>query len=197
MNEILINLVVEDVLSATVAQAMLKSSERPFLVATVRNERGFGAIKTKIRKFNQAAQWMPYLVITDLDNHPCPVTMVNEWIATPRHNNLIFRVAVREIEAWLLADRENIARFLQISSAQIDRSPETLHDPKAALIQAVKKHSRSRSIRTDIVPIGATSSIGPNYNGRLSEFTMKHWDVNLARTNAPSLDRAMRSLENF
>jgi Domain of unknown function (DUF4276) len=113
------------------------------------------------------------------------------------HRNLIFRVAVREIEAWLLADRENIAQFLQISSAQIDRSPETLRDPKTALIQAVKKHSRSRNIRMDIVPIGATSSIGPNYNGRLSEFAIQQWDVKLARANAPSLDRAMRSLENF
>jgi hypothetical protein len=197
MNEILMNLVVEDVLSATVAQVMLKMSGRPFVVDTVRNERGFGAIKTKIRKYNQAAHWMPYLVITDLDNHPCPVTMVNEWIDTPRHKNLIFRVAVREVEAWLLADREHIAQFLQISSAQIDRNPETLQDPKGALIQAVKKHSRNRNIRTDIVPIGTTSSIGPNYNGRLSDFVMQHWDVNLARENAPSLDRAMRRLEEF
>ncbi|MCS7168176.1 MAG: hypothetical protein RMI91_03400 [Gemmatales bacterium] len=42
---------------------------------------------------------------------------------------LCFRVAVRAIEAWLLADAPNLARFLHVCPNLIPPDPESLSDP--------------------------------------------------------------------
>lgn len=47
---------------------------------------------------------------------------------------MCFRIAVREVEAWLLADAEQAAGFLAVPLARIPAEPETLPDPKATLI---------------------------------------------------------------
>ncbi len=56
---------------------------------------------------------------------------------------MCFRVAVREVEAWLLADREQIARFLSIARSRVPQSPETLDNPKQRLVE-LARHSRRR-----------------------------------------------------
>jgi hypothetical protein len=196
MSTIPICLIVEDNLSATIASTMLHHTKRGFEVGSVFGLHGNGWIKTRIAGFNNAAQGMPYLVITDLDANPCPIKLISEWLNVSRHQNLIFRVAVREVEAWLLADRKGIASFLNVSETHISRDVEELSDPKQSLIEAARR-SRKRDIREDIVPVGLTSKIGPDYNGRLGEFVVKHWNLEVARANSESLERAMRALEHF
>jgi hypothetical protein len=191
----IIHLVVEDVLTARVAEKLIVKSKRGFQVGRTDIRSGFGNIKNSIAKFNQAARMTPFLIITDLDNHPCPVEMRDEWITVSQHHNLIFRIAVREAEAWLLADRQRFADFLHVSKDIVTRDPETLPDPKSALMQIVKR-SKKRNVREDILPEG-DARIGPNYNVRLSDFVVNHWDIATARQNAPSLERAMRALEIF
>jgi hypothetical protein len=189
----IIHLVVEDELTARVAEKLIVQSK--FQVGRTDIRRGFGNIKNSIANFNQAARMTPFLIITDLDNHPCPVEMRNEWITVSQHHNLIFRIAVREAEAWLLADRQRFATFLHVSKDIITRDPENLPDPKSALMQIVKR-SKKRNIREDILPEG-DARIGPNYNARLSDFVVNCWDIATARQNAPSLERAIRALETF
>ncbi len=196
MNTITIYLVVEDVLSETVARIMLDHANRGFEVGFVYGLRGNGWMKQRMNGFNNAAQGIPYLIITDQDDQLCPTAVIQEWLPTPRHPNLIFRVAVREVEAWLLADRKGIASFLNVSETHISRDVEILSDPKKSLIEAAKR-SRKRNIREDIVPVGLTSKIGPDYNGCLGEFVVKHWNLKVARANSESLERAMCALERF
>lgn len=43
----------------------------------------------------------------------------------------------------------------------------------------------------------STSKIGPDYNGRLSEFVTKYWDVDTASNASKSLRRAVHSLRGF
>ncbi|MDF2210039.1 hypothetical protein L1F28_15070 [Arthrospira platensis NCB002] len=44
---------------------------------------------------------MAYLVLTDLDKSECPLAIINEWLKSqPKHPNLLFRVAVKEVESW-------------------------------------------------------------------------------------------------
>jgi hypothetical protein len=195
MKTSIIHVVVEDQLSARVAEALIVRNQPVLQVGSIRGFQGFGYIKKNITKFNQAARMMPHLVMTDLDKHPCPVVMKQEWFSVPQHHNLIFRIVVRETEAWLLADRERLAQFLHVSKNRIDRNPESLIDPKRSLIE-VAKRSAKRDIREDIVPEG-DAKIGPNYNLRLSDFVVNHWDIATARQNAPSLERAIRALETF
>ena len=197
MTDIPINLVFEDALSEAVLKQMLKQSQRPFSVGQCLNQRGYGKIKKIISGLNYAAKGMPYLVLTDLDNAECPLVIVSEWLTQPKHPNLLFRIAVKEVEAWLLAHREAFAQFLGISVDLIPGDADRIPDPKLLLINLAKK-SRKRKLREAIVPErNSTAKIGKDYNGQLIEFVNKSWQVASAQTNSPSLERAMNALIKF
>jgi hypothetical protein len=196
--DIPINLVFEDVLSEAVLKQMLIQSQRPFLVGVCFNERGNDQIKQNISGFNNAAKGMPYLVLTDLDKADCPLVILSEWLTQPKHPNLVFRIAVKEVEAWLLAHREAFAKFLGISVDNIPRDPDLIADPKQCLINLVAKKSKKRKLREAIVPPpNSTAKIGKDYNRPLIEFVNESWQVASAQTNSPSLERAMNALINF
>jgi len=196
MTDIPINLVFEDVLSEAVLKQMLKQSQRPFLVGDCL-KRGNDQIQKKISGFNNAAKGMPYLVLTDLDNADCPLVILSEWLTQPKHPNLLFRIAVKEVEAWLLAHREAFAKFLGISVDLIPGDADRIPDPKLLLINLARR-SRKRKLREAIVPErNSTAKIGKDYNRPLIEFVNKSWQVASAQTNSPSLKRAMNALINF
>ncbi|MEZ2224858.1 hypothetical protein [Microcoleus sp.] len=197
MTDIPINLVFEDVLSEAVLKEMLKQSQRPFLVGSRSNKKGFGDIKNSLPAYNNAAKRMPYLVLTDLDNADCPLVILSEWLTQPKHPNLLFRIAVKEVEAWLLAHREAFAKFLGISVDLIPADVDKISDPKQVLINLAKK-SKKRELREGIVPDrNSTTKIGKDYNGQLIQFVNESWQVASAQTNSPSLQRAMNVLINF
>jgi hypothetical protein len=140
---------------------------------------------------------MPYLVLTDLDQYECPLTIISHWLDTPKHPNLIFRVAVREVEAWLLADREAFAAFLGIAVTLIPQDADAIADPKQTLINLARK-SKNKTLREGIVPNSKTTAkIGRNYNGQLIPFVKQIWKVDSAIPNSSSLERAMKALLTF
>jgi hypothetical protein len=197
MTDIPINLVFEDVLSEAVLKQMLKQSQRPFSVGQCLNQRGYGKIKKIISGLNYAAKGMPYLVLTDLDNAECPLVVISEWLTQPKHPNLLFRIAVKEVEAWLLAHQSAFAEFLGISVDLIPGDADLIPDPKLLLINLAKK-SRKRKLREAIVPEpNSTAKIGKDYNGQLIHFVNNSWQVASAQTNSPSLERAMNALIKF
>lgn len=63
----------------------------------------------------------------------CPPAVVTAWLPQPS-TNLLLRVVVPMIESWLLADREGLAAFLGVSPALLPTMPETLINPKQALV---------------------------------------------------------------
>ncbi|MCC3470256.1 MAG: hypothetical protein JGK03_05100 [Microcoleus sp. PH2017_25_DOB_D_A] len=197
MTDIPINLVFEDVLSEAVLKEMLKQSQRPFLVGSCSNKKGAGDIKKNLPAYNNAAKRMPYLVLTDLDNADCPLVILSEWLTQPKHPNLLFRIAIKEVEAWLLAHRSAFAEFLGISVDLIPGDVDKIPDPKQLLINLAKK-SRKRNLRDAIVPDrNSTAKIGKDYNGQLIQFVNQSWQVASAQTNSPSLQRAMNAIVNF
>lgn len=191
-----INLVFEDELSEYVLTQLLSRFGSKFYSCVSYNGHGFGYIKTKINGFNEACKAIPFIVLTDLDNTPCPPELIENWFEHPLHPNMIFRIAVREVEAWLLADIEGYAKFLGISEANFSHKPEQDPDPKRTLI-ALTKRSRRRSIKEDIIPINGNATIGPNYNGRLMEFVFEFWDIDRAMGRSESLRRACEKLDEF
>lgn len=104
MTDIPINLVFEDLLSEAVLKQMLTQSQRPFLVGDCWNKKGSGGIKKSLPAFNNAAKGMPYLVLTDLDNADCPLVILSEWLTQPKHPNLLFRIAVKEVGLFITCD---------------------------------------------------------------------------------------------
>jgi hypothetical protein len=107
------------------------------------------------------------------------------------------RVAVRKAEAWLLADRERLSRFLGVSADLIARKPEDLANPKREIVDLASR-SRRRAIRQDMVPRqGSGRAVGPAYSSRLIEFVsdaQAGWRPDVAAENADSLRRCLKSL---
>jgi len=161
------------------------------------NCHGFGKIKRNILAYNKAAAAYNFFVITDLDTkYECAPALIADWLSCSPNQGLLFRVAVREIESWLLADKENIASFLGVSKTLIPLDSESELDPKNKIINLARR-SRKRSIRNDIPPVDQYALIGPGYNAELSNFVQNHWDIATASLHSKSLDKALCALEKL
>jgi len=198
MNPIPINLVVEDELSEAIARKLLESGSRPYAVRVVYNRGGYGYIKKNIRGFNNAARGTPYLILTDLDARECPPSMIGRWFGQASlEPNLLFRVAVRDVEAWLLAHRSAFAEFVGVREGLVPQDVEQIRDPKKKLIE-IARRSRRKRIRQDIVPPrDSTREQGPDYNGRLARFVKDHWDPRHCAAVSRSLEKAVQRIDSF
>jgi hypothetical protein len=113
------------------------------------------------------------------------------------HPNLMFRIAVREIESWLLANRFDFAQYLGVPVARLPERPE-LEQHRKEIVIGLARRSHKRLIRDDLLPApSGTSRIGPNYVGRLTEFAANMWDIDDAATRSNSLQRAIAALARF
>jgi hypothetical protein len=187
---------VEDLLSEAVARVLLDKSSRSFFVNCI-GRKGAGYIKKNITSLNNTAKGYPVFVLTDLDYAECPPSLIRDWLPHTMQPNLIFRVAVREVESWLLADRKGVAQFFGIKTTGIRSKPDEIMDPKQYLINLASK-SRKRTIREAIVPAtGSTAKIGPDYNGALIEFVYNKWQIKEATKNSTSLQRTLRAIQSF
>lgn len=193
---IYVTLVYEDELSEAVMNKILNHFPKKYEVFNTYSGHGFGYLKTNIKGFNQASIVNPHFMLTDLDKYECPISLINEWINFDLNKNFIFRVAVREVESWLLADIEGFSQFLNISTANFPDNPDKEKDPKNTLIK-LSKRSKKRDIKEDILPINDNASIGPNYNGCLSEFVYNHWNIKNAIKRSESLKRTFIKLKDF
>lgn len=197
MSVIPIHLAVEDQLSESVARRLLSYVDRNYAIGVAYGREGFGYLRKTITGWNRAAKGIPFMVITDLDRYPCPSALIREWLAEAQSPNLLLRVAVREVESWLLADGTNLARFLAAPDRHVPLHPDTLQDPKASLI-ALARRSRSKELRSRIVPrTGSTAKQGPDYNSSLSHFVQSSWDISVASSASPSLARTVARLVAF
>jgi hypothetical protein len=197
MSDICINLVFEDVLSGVVAAKILAASRQRYSIGVRYNAGGFGWIKKRINGFNKAAKGMPYLVVTDLDTSECAPLLITRWLGVPRHPNLLFRIAVREVEAWLLGCREEFSAFLGVPENRIPVKVDEIPNPKELVVNLARR-SKKKGIRLDIAPQDrSTARVGPNYNGRLGCFVETKWDPTLAKENSPSLRKMIAALDVF
>jgi len=202
--EVPITIAVEDDLSEHLLRALLAQTNRNFYIGTVYGKKGAGFLKQKLPAFNNAAKGSGHLVLTDLDACGCVPTLIEEWFGCSlsdypkrKHINLTFRVAVREIEAWVMADRDRFAEFFGLAKNLIPDQTDTIPDPKAHLLKIVSK-SRKRSLREDIIPRpGDRRKVGPDYNGRLGEFIQSRWRAEVAISHSSSLARAWNALVVF
>lgn len=192
---LIINLAFEDPLH----EAVLRKIFAQFNISVGRcfSQGGSGYLKSSISGFNNAARVTPFLVLTDLDQVECAPILIKEWLPFPKHPNLIFRVAVREVESWLLAHREAFARYLGIDHNKIPLQIDNVIDPKQFLINLARK-SKYRQLREAIVPrSGSGAKQGPDYNGALTAYVNDYWDANKAALNSPSLQKMINALVSY
>lgn len=190
----IINTLVEGDLDEAAALKLVEASDHTAGVCY--GKHGCGYIRRKIQGFNQAARSLHCLTLVDFMDTGlgCPPEVVTNWLPH-RRPRMILRVVVRELESWLIADRANLAHFLKVDINLVPRGPEQLNDPKRELIN-LARHSRNGRIRSALVPDrNSTAQVGKLYVSEMIRFISESWDVDVARTNAPSLDRCLASLE--
>jgi len=196
-DSIYINIVVEDDLSDAVLRRLLENSCQSYIVAHKYQKNGSGYIDKNIDKFNHAATAMPYFVLRDLDTHECAPVLLHRIAPPHPHPNFFLRIAKREVEAWLLADRNGCAQFMGVPLSKIPIDAESVDDPKRLIVSLAKK-SRKPAIRGDIAPYpGSVARVGRAYNQRLIEFVKKTWNIETAARHADSLSRTIHALETF
>ncbi len=163
---------------------------------------GFGPIKTNIKGYYKSFVHVPCFVLTDLDDRPCAPGLITEWLGAPPpyRSNFIFRVAVREVEAWLLADHGAIAKFLgrvkEYVSREI-RQADRLPDPKQKLLQLAQR-TKKTELQKDILRLeNGGLRQGPAYNIRIGEYISKYWDIGNAVKFSDSLKRAVNALKKI
>ena len=190
-------LVVEDALSEAVMRRLLGRSSRAFGIERILVTNGVDGIRQRVPAFLNACHVIPHVVLADLDAGDCAVQLLSTWQLSRLPLELLVRVAVREVEAWLLADADGLAAFLQVSKTKIASRPETLEDPKQTLVN-IARRSRSRRLASEIAPSsGSCARTGPLYNQQLSRFASDSWNVDRAALEAPSLARALKALDRF
>lgn len=191
-------LATEDALSEAVAERLVKDANQGLQVVVRMGRKGNGYLKQKLKELAGLANSIPVFMLTDLDRVECPPTLIADWTAGQDiPPTMLFRVAVREVEAWLLADREAFADFVSAPLNKLPLNPESLDDPKRTLLGLVKRYGR-RDIKNEILPApGSKSQVGLGYNQALSSFVMEAWEPQRAAANSESLARAHARLSEL
>jgi len=160
---------------------------------------GKSRIDARIGGYNKAARGSPWFVLRDLDHDAeCAALLVEQLVpAANRADLLSLRIAEREAESWLLADRAGIAAYLHVSPTLITMNPDSLDDPKREIVGLARRSTRPAIVKGLVPPPGASVSVGPEYEGRIIEFAATKWRVSEARKNSPSLERCIRALRSL
>lgn len=190
----MLNVIVEDALSETVMRKLLNHvgfHGQP----TFRDMRGNVKIRGCMRKFAEASRVFPHIVLTDLDRLPCPPALIQEWGIRQIPATMLFRIAVHEVESWLMADREAFATYLHVDPEKVPFEPDAEIDTKQSLFSIVRRSKKIR-LRSEILPTPG-SHIGPLYNEHFCRFVRDFWRVDVAAGNSPSLARSMDRLTTF
>lgn len=152
----------------------------------------------RLIRYNQAARLAPWLALRDADRDAggCPAALRRSLLTVPQEPGLCLRLAVRTLDAWLLADAEAFASHFNISAGKVPLNPETVARPKDALTRACRA-SRSRQVRQAMVPPDGAHGPGPEYATWIADFCRNAWRPDVAAASAPSLRRALTEIDRL
>lgn len=156
---------------------------------------GKDALLDRLDAYNESARWWPWIVLIDLDERPtCAPAILPTWLPVPAPK-MCFRIVVRAIESWLLADHNGIARLLGVAPTLVPRDPDALLHPKTEMIN-LGGRSPIRKIRTAMVPRSG-SQVGIGYNPTLIGFVRDSWDPAAASQRSDSLRRCIERIQEL
>ena len=186
-------LATEDALSEAIGLRLLAELSTPVTPSLLLRKGGVGYLRSRVTSWRQMAQRQVVLILTDLDQAGCPLALHADWIGiNPLPANLMLRIAVREVESWVLADHEAVRKLIG-SKGTLPPKPDDLLDPKQHLLKLAKR--ASRNVRLDLVKEeGAIASQGIGYNARLTAWVQSDWNPERAAERSPSLQRTRRRL---
>lgn len=189
MTEPLVTLAAEGVLDLAVLRRLARDAG---LVPHLEyGRRGKSQIDLRLAAYDKAARYAPWIVLRDLDNDgDCAGQVARQLLPHPA-KLMVFRIAVRTVESWLLSDRQHFKSAFRVDGQSLPLTPDRVDRPKSVLLDVVAKSS-SREIKSAMLrrmPNGGWTS-GPEYNALLEEFADKAWQPSVAADQSPSLTKA-------
>lgn len=163
-------------------------------------KKGITAIDKSMQQIISWSKREYVLLLVDFDRpsrkYPCPVARINGWFQdSPCPEKLFARLAVNEVEAWLLADDDNMKKFLGVKSIKV-RNADDIANPKKYLIELASK--RNKFFKIGFIKRGKDGiDRGVAYNKILSEWIESEWSPCNASLHSPSLKRAIKRLQDL
>jgi hypothetical protein len=158
-------------------------------LGAVYGKNGKANLLQRLNGYNAAARFTPWLVLMDLDRDADCAPPFRAAQLPDSAESMCFRVVVHELEGWLMADRETLARFLSVPVARLPLAPDEVLDPKRLLVD-IARQARRREIREGIVPrAGSGRTVGPLYTSLLIQYAQTLWRPEVAERQSDSLRR--------
>jgi hypothetical protein len=189
-------LATEDIISNALAKKILSTIHQDVEFVSDLGLKGNTKLKQNMKKYCDLARQYPVLLLTDLDHLPCAPALKNNWcqeLEIPK--NFIFRIVVREAEAWLMAHREAFSHFSGVSKGKIPLKIEDLKSPKEQMLSLIKNHG-NRAAKEILPRKGSTAKVSLTYNNTLVHFVEEFWNPNQAAIYSPSLKKTIDRLSN-
>jgi len=159
--------------------------------------RGKARLDQRLAGYNAAAAYAAWFILRDLDHDARCAPELKTRLLDPVAAHMCFRIPVRSLEAWLMADRKGIADYLAVPLVRIPRDVEGIAHPRQTLVN-ISRHSRRRVVREEMVPrAGTTSVIGKGYTAHLTEFAETRWNPEKAAQGCPSLAKCIAALKRL
>lgn len=161
-------------------------------------------VKAKIGNFNRLAKDYPVILLTDLDDEPCgPIGKEKLLNGQVQERDFVINIAVDEVEAWLMADRDGFARYFGVPVAQVPVSmPQKMSGRKALpeisvpvksswlFTHDLMQHSTNAEKKAQVaVSPQDKNSKGKEYNTAVVPFIHDVWNPEVARVASDSLNR--------
>lgn len=189
-------LATEDELSEAVGLRLLEELQVDSTQVRTFRQGGFGYLKKQMENWINLSIRSNLLLITDLDQEVCASGLIEKWRGRSElPKGFLFRVAVREVESWLLADHEAIEKLIG-KKGKVPKEPDQLQDPKQKLLELAQR--ASRDVRDDMVKANQPNlrqALG--YNARLCPWVQREWSPIRASERSPSLSRALRRMSEL
>ena len=186
--------VVEGALEVTAVLKILRALQLPTDDLYPIDKRGCSNFWRDAHKYNQAAAHQLVLGLTDLDQAPCPSGLIAKHLKRGKHTQFILRIAVRELESWLLADAEAFAKYLRLSLDLLPLNPDNETDPKRTVVNLARRSTR-KDVREDLVPdTGSKHIVGKGYTPRMKDFIETQWRPLKAQQRSNSLRKTLAAL---
>jgi hypothetical protein len=158
-------------------------------------QQGKSRIDINLARYNHAARFSRWLVLRDLDHDAACAPELRRRLLPAPAAGMRLHIAVRAIEAWLLADAERIAEMLSVRRGLVPPDPDALDDPKKSMLDLARQSRRSE-IRKAMLPApGTTARVGRGYTTTLVEFATDRWRPQVAATRSASLARLLAFLK--
>ncbi len=195
-----VGLVVEGFTDRAAGEALLRSKGLDVDYRRVIVTNGKSTLDRRLDKYNEAAKRAPWLVLRDADRDADDCVVQLRHALLPQANQaaaMCFRLAVRSLDAWLMADQGAFSEFFGVSPSSVPAAPDSLDDPKRELVAACRRSHKALIRKGMTPPSGSVRATGPEYASMVSEYAATAWRPMLAANASPSLARALHDIDRL